>query len=652
MEKFIFSISEIFDKSDKDKSDETNYNCLEKNNVKRYFIGPYQRGYKWKSDTILDHIPVLLLDLYDAFLKSKEKQGLKDYYLQYITVKKTKEEINKTQEEVFEVIDGQQRLTSLTLMFNILNIYFNEYNLTKDANGDYLVAYSRYNNNNIFDEIIDMIKDKTLNEKEIIEQDKYYMFKASKCFKDFFDLMQEEKDFDDFLEFIKANVKIILNKEDDFTSAEQVFANLNANKVALTNAYLIKGLLLTKATRRNVNGYSKKHFKEIMDERAIMGRLWDEIYSWFNQKDVSTFFFATKENGMEKLLELVYDIYYTNDNTENEIIKKFENNFKVKELSHIINNDYELFNRFHNSIRTEEKAFVCLNQIKHTYKLLRSWYEQPEFYNLIGYNQFTIKYKDVKEKQKRFYGNIRNLMNKSNIELLKQLKDNVIKAILIKQGESLGYENKNKTHQLLLALSVFPEHEDNTKEKRFRFDFYSFSEENWTLEHIFPQNPNTEKITIESEIDREWVRKKIEERINKKDTTTVEKQKLNDTINKVINGEEINSSDIGFIFSEVVNPHDLGNMALLSIRVNPALSNSFFNGKRVKILKKINEGNFVPKHTIDLFSKMLSPLKIEENNLIIDKKLDSTLTTWTNTDIDFHKHWILNRLQEIIKLLN
>jgi hypothetical protein len=77
MSNFIFSISEIFTK------------CLTEHKVEGYYIGPYQRGYKWKSKTIHDQVPVLLSDLYDAFMKSKLKQGTTEYYLQYITVKRT-----------------------------------------------------------------------------------------------------------------------------------------------------------------------------------------------------------------------------------------------------------------------------------------------------------------------------------------------------------------------------------------------------------------------------------------------------------------------------------------------------------------------------------------------------------------------------------
>jgi uncharacterized protein with ParB-like and HNH nuclease domain len=46
----------------------------------------------------------------------------------------------------FEVIDGQQRLTTITLLFNVLEKYFEQENVAK-SNGRYLLEYSRYSGN-------------------------------------------------------------------------------------------------------------------------------------------------------------------------------------------------------------------------------------------------------------------------------------------------------------------------------------------------------------------------------------------------------------------------------------------------------------------------------------------------------------------------
>src|SRR5690606_38404381 len=135
----------------------------------------YQRGYKWKSKTIHDQVPVLLSDLYDAFLKSKQKQGTAEYYLQYITVKRTPKNGGFT----FEVIDGQQRLTTITLLFSILEKYFEEENLAK-SNSRYLLEYARYSGteNNIFDLIFGLADDANTDIEKVEQQDKFYLYHA------------------------------------------------------------------------------------------------------------------------------------------------------------------------------------------------------------------------------------------------------------------------------------------------------------------------------------------------------------------------------------------------------------------------------------------------------------------------------------------
>ncbi len=95
------------------------YDLLDKN----YFIPSYQRGYRWGKRQIQD----LLEDLYN-FACDKDKTDGSFYCLQPIVVKKcdkdTKDSNNLQSEldnnEWYEVIDGQQRLTSIYLLLKYL----------------------------------------------------------------------------------------------------------------------------------------------------------------------------------------------------------------------------------------------------------------------------------------------------------------------------------------------------------------------------------------------------------------------------------------------------------------------------------------------------------------------------------------------------
>jgi hypothetical protein len=620
MPKFIYSIKEIFD---------TETGCLKHNNVDGYFIGPYQRGYKWKSQSANDHIPVLLVDLYEAFLKSQEN-GFRDheYYLQYITVKR----IFHEGKNLFEVIDGQQRLTSLTIMYIVLEELSKKNHSKKGDN--YLVSYSRYEGNaNIFDLIKSSINLDDNEDEEIEEQDKYYMLKAARCFKMFFGLFDNNRDeLDKFCIFINDNVKLILNKEDETTSSEEIFSNLNANKVPLTNSYLIKGLLLTKSSRNDTSGITTKHFREILDERAIMGRTWDEMNSWFSRDDVKRFFFGKdpkgKEvDGMEKMLQLVR---FEENKNKSKLVESFKS--KLNQGKKQLSNPYELFNHFHENLITSEQASACLDSVKHIFKRLRSWYDDNLSYNLLGYYFAS---------NKSNYSQLKVLIQApTNKEVISTLKRYLCKQLTMEgiKLKDLKYNNNPvEITKILLAMSVFPKSEWNNVKSTYRFNFFQFDEEDWTLEHIFPQKPKLEKFDIGD--DKDWVVSKLKA-IIKKETDPERVLKHKETISLIESNQEIETESISFIFEEIKDVNDLGNMALLTGGVNSALSNGFFNTKRKILVKKINSGFFVPKHTIDVFSKMIQTYKSVEFN--------KSLVLWNENDITAHKNSIVEIINEIV----
>lgn len=603
MRNFIYSVQEIFTK------------CLDDNTAQYYYIGPYQRGYKWKSGAIHDQVPVLLLDLFEAFEKNKEKSSDAEYYLQYITVKRSV----KGSDAVLEVIDGQQRLTSLTLFFNVLQWFFSEDNIAKNERG-YKVQYSRYGNisENIFDQIFGFVQDENTVFDSLPHQDKYYMCLATQAINRFFTILSNEdsENFNAFINYVKNNVKIILNTEDEFSSAEEVFSSLNANKVPLTNAYLIKGLLLTKASRVVTNGF-QKGFKEILNERNLLAKTWDEMQNWFSEEEVSMYFFSSKENGMESALKLVR---LTDKSTSSSVLVKFKETFGYQDIS--VDDKYELFNRFHENVLTAEDALFYLSEVKHLYLRLSSWYKENRMYNLLGYFLKTG-------------GKISDLTNKKNIELDTELKAHLRSQIdfteedlkILKYGKP---KQNEKIKKMLLAFSVFPENKKVSCSTDYRFNFFSYSEEGWTLEHIFPQNPGESCLDITD--DRDWIMRKCEEKGFSALATKIEM------------GQEVTGEELSFIFEEFPEPDILGNMALLSAGVNSALSNGMFNTKRKILLKKISSGSFVPKHTIEVFSKML-PEHLDGHSKM--QRFDADLMMWTVQDAKAHSAWISNRIKNM-----
>jgi hypothetical protein len=181
--------------------------------------------------------------------------------------------------------------------------------------------------------------------------------------------------------------------------------------------------------------------------------------------------------------------------------------------------------------------------VKHTYKRLKSWYFDTKIYNLLGFKQATILIESPNSIEKLTI-NIKSLLiMDSNENVVIELKKYLTEKLPSKtEIEKLKYPDKKVT-KLLLALSVFPESEVKKADTSYRFNFYSFYKEDWSLEHIFPQNPKLVKYQVNQ--DKSWVLNKITDRIEKLNESfgegikgsnnTIDQLKKNkDSINKVM----------------------------------------------------------------------------------------------------------------------
>ena len=271
MSELVYSIKQIFNVGAK--------GALTDNKASFYYIAPYQRGYKWESNSSYAQVPQMLIDIYEAFV-----YGTTEYFLQYITVKKLKLD---DKNEVLEVIDGQQRLTTLSLLLSRIAMKDSHLeNISRNR-----LQYFRYEGD-IFASLL--IPDSEEEDENIIHQDQYYMVKAVRTIDNFLQLLEKNDKLKAYYDYLLDSVKLIFNIEDENTNSEEVFENLNNNKVPLTNQYLIKGLLLTKAVNRTTSFNRTLSYKEILDQRTVMGRVWDEINAWISQPEIAHFFFATK----------------------------------------------------------------------------------------------------------------------------------------------------------------------------------------------------------------------------------------------------------------------------------------------------------------------------------------------------------------------
>ena len=579
MKELIFNIKDIFNSHNQN-------GCLSQYESSFYHIPAYQRGYKWASNQN-GAVTILLNDLWKAF-DSFIKQEKSEYYLQYITVKK----IEFAKGNCLEVIDGQQRLTTLSILLSVLSLKLDQENLAENKL-DYAIRDNFFEKHIYPKEKLKAIIEsnwKDLQENKILEnnQDVFYMANAAITMNTFF----TNKKLHEFYEFVLNQVKIIVNSVEEHISSETVFKNLNSNKVPLTEAELIKGLLITKVGRSK-NSQQTKHFKEIMEIRMNIGRHWDEINHWANKPQIKSFYFNNKQDAMHELLALTAACH------DDSIVIKNLNNHST---------DFPLFNYY----LEQTDCSVLYNKLLAVKNTLEDWYNTTEIYNLLGYCRFTKQsgknnLNFLKEciKSKTKTDLIENKLNRIKIDLITNINFNEISY----------EETPEKIHQILLHLSVFIKGQENT-----RFDFYQFEKEKWTLEHIFPQTPEG-KNKILNNVDKEAIKQIL---VNVSD-------EVNDVLELDVRTEEEKN-----VYYKALKEHpalnSIANMCLLTGGDNSSNGNKFFNEKRLNILSLIQRGSFVPKHTFDVFSKMFSNSNTESMN------------NWTISDFNAHSEYIKNSI--------
>lgn len=586
----------------------------------KYYIGPYQRSYKWSSLTRYGQVPQMLYDIYSAMCQDPGKE----YYLQYITIKWD------SMKEWYEVIDGQQRLTTLSLIIYLL--YAEDHNFENIAKDK--VEYSRHDNSNLFDRVVELANNESTEESDnaIPNQDTYYLVKAARCIKRFLTLCKNDNKLEAFEKYLKEKVMLITNEESSFVSAEEVFMNLNDNRVPLTSSYLIKGLLLTLAARHDDK--REYNYKEIIDQRVIMGRQWDEISSWISKKEVAHYFFKQDDGGLDNFLNLVLKgIESKNEAGEkasvDEVLKKFLDTLeKVPKQNDV--GELELFNKFNDVVKTPADAIKTLKLIKHYYRRLRGIYENNKLYNLMGYALFC----ESVDGYKRF--DLSNVFNVSDVQLEQNLKHIILTAIPDLSNDDIrelcNYSSPNyRLQNLLLSFCVFPDGEDD----KYRFDFVAYNREHWSFEHISPQNPkNTVRI---DKVAQSNVIEKIK-------NSSIKENKKKELIEKIRNDESIESESVSLLYDPDIDLDNMGNMALLSGRANSSLKNNPYIAKRSILFDMRNKGQFIPRHTIDIFNK------VYHNES--DPQFNFDLTKWDQRDVEAHSQWMITRNITIRKELS
>lgn len=597
-----------------------------------FIIPAYQRGYRWTTK----EVERLLADI----PQTMSTDGQNDYCIQPVVVRKLENNKYKLSdgslpETVYELIDGQQRLTTLLIIQKMIDqklgrpgTYYSMKYVTRNGSRAHL----------------DNIASKYSDASTEVMPDFWFMNRAAEVaanhIKDmgWNELFTLSTKIGQQLEVIWYEVRDI---SDNY--AKEMFDRLNKGKIPLTNSELVKALFLREAAG-----------KIAIDRAEEISLLWDQIEIQLNDEPFWGFLAANSTKKYETRIDLILEL----------IARDAEGNK---------NDQYHTFFYFNNLIEKqggektaagEEQILKIWREIYETYLDLLGWYRNDDnrIFHLVGFLLGSglmtlpqvydlmfdpvVSHPEEESADKRKPRKIKVGTTRFKEKLIEKIVDLLFDTLRTEDkdqnddndetGETPKYttaekldiiskksvltnysyadeEGRQFIHLILLIYNIIGEMEADDHRRRFPLERHI--KEEWTLEHIHARKSTS--LQKNGEIGS-WLHshiKAVRELFEREPNLKSENSELLSTMQKLY--DEINADKAGKVreryaaiyaqvwplFSKDNEINDISNLALLTRKDNAALSNSVFEVKRQKISETDAEGKYIPWGTRRVFFK-------------------------------------------------
>jgi hypothetical protein len=480
----------------------------------KFYIPSYQRGFRWSDQQVTD----LLEDIWEFAQKEKLKDEF--YCLQPIIVTEKGDK--------WELIDGQQRLTSIFIILSFLQKERFEIEFeTRPKSKEFLDSLSnKFDDSNI--DFFHISKAFELVNNWFNEKEK----KGVRYIKDKFNLTLLE------------STKVIWYQVNDGTDPIGIFTRINIGKIPLTNAELIKALFLKS------DNFGKDPERAYLKQIEIASE-WDRI-----------------EYSLQR-----EDFWYFINKDSNELPTRIEFLFNLMAGKIDAKDEYFTFRYFYKRFNGDAQKNVELvwKEIKDYYMTFEEWFDDPELYHLIGYLiTVGLNIEMIKD----------DSLSKSKSDFKKYINERIKLQVNFPISDLEYGSDNQKISKVLLLFNLVTL--INNQDSNSRFPFDRFKKEKWSIEHIHAQNSDG-LVTIKqwnawlsahadslNRIDFDKYSELIEE-IKKLNDVNITKDIFDDLFTKVLTA--INSND------DNDDLHDIRNLALLDRDSNSALNKSIFEIK-------------------------------------------------------------------------
>lgn len=512
-----------------------------------FFIPSYQRGYRWGTD----EVNRLLDDVY--------ANGTKTYCLQPVVVRKDGER--------YELIDGQQRLTTLYLIYRYMHNSsggfldepkFSLKYQTKDKSENFLISI-----------------DVSRKEENI---DFWFICNAYETIEKWFADKDKKSTLTNINKFFDENVKIIWYEVAENEDAIALFTRLNIGKIPLTSAELVKAMFLSRDNDESMD-------KEKQEEIALQ---WDTIEKELHN-DSLWYFLTNRVNlNYQTRIDLILDL-----------IANKPTNSKDK---------YYTFFFFDEMKKTGSFDDVW-KSIQHTFLILKDWYENHDLYHKIGYL--------IASGANTLIDIFELSQDKTKNEFKAELDKYICNSIKINANYAdLSYEKTTdyaRISRLLLLFNVESVCQIDGQTQRFPFNQFKYQNSGrvmWSLEHIHAQQSEGMQ---KQEQWKEWLKLHLDsvEAVDKNNIILIEEMQ------RAIDKPKLERHEFESIQEKVIAVlsvqgnteylHSISNLALLNTANNAALNNSTFDVKRNSIVEMDKDGQYIPFCTKMVFLKYYTP---------------------------------------------
>lgn len=329
-----------------------------------FFIPAYQRGYRWTASQIRN-----LLDDFQDFMENGAR-GI--FFLQSLVVSSRPDIDNRP---AYELIDGQQRLTTLSIFEAVLRqkcgltvsqLHFDLIYESRPESADFI---RRLKGNDAIDPA-----------EADVAVDFYHMLEAKKTMAEWVNAHAANNplnvigDLGRYVTFLWHDTS-----QERYTSPEQRFTRINSGKIPLTDAELCRSLLLMPdyhdlqddlpADLRQVvddaRAMTKLEKKALEKRQILMGNGWDRMERALHNEEFWAFLGARGDfsTRMDFLLRLLY----------------------LDEGKPLAVN-YPCFENLYDRLKSGDyNAGSVWNELRNALERLEYWYENNDYYHKIGY---------------------------------------------------------------------------------------------------------------------------------------------------------------------------------------------------------------------------------------------------------------------------